>query len=392
MHTRSHVLSVFLIVTLFVVGCEAPDNGADETADFPRELSSEYESIELDQVASDLEHPWSIDFLPDDRMLVTERPGRLNLVENGDVTEVTGLPEIEAVNQGGLLEVSLHPEYEETGWIYLTYSQPNGDDETATTLIRGQLDGNELVEVEELFVQDRFSSPGRHYGSKIAWTTDGHLLMSVGDRGADPPRAQDLDDHAGTLLRMNDDGSVPDDNPFTDDPEALDEIYTYGNRNIQGLVVDPETDEIWSTEHGPRGGDELNLLEAGNNYGWPTVTLGWDYGTEDVFPDAEARRMDDMEGPIYEFLPTHAPSGLALVTGDEFPAWEGNLLAGGLRSERIRRVVVGEYEGEYEVFHEEELLLGEIGRVRDVREGPDDAIYVLTDHSDGGIYRMTSAD
>lgn len=391
MNSLLEQLSIFLAAALLVLGCEAPGDEVDE-ADFPRDLSTEYENIQLDRVVDGLEHPWSVDFLPDDRMIVTERPGRLNIVENGEVTEVSGLPEIESVNQGGLMEVSLHPDYEENGWIYLTYSKPNDNDETATALVRGQLDGTDLVEVEELFVQNIYSSPGRHYGSKLAWTQDGHLLMSIGDRGAEPPRAQDLDDHAGTLLRMNDDGSVPEDNPFADDPEALDEIYTYGNRNIQGLVVDPETDEIWSTEHGPRGGDELNLLEAGNNHGWPTVTLGWDYGTEDWFPDAEARRMEGMTEPIYEFLPTHAPSGLALVTSDEFPNWEGNLLAGGLRSERIRRVVVGEYEGAYEVFHEEELLLEEIGRIRDVREGPDGAIYVLTDHSDGGIYQITSAE
>ncbi|REL24346.1 PQQ-dependent sugar dehydrogenase [Rhodohalobacter sp. SW132] len=354
-----------------------------------RTLGSQYVEMELDRIAGPFEHPWSVAFLSDDRMLVTERPGRLVIVENGELTTVEGTPEVHASGQGGMMDVLPHPDYEENGWIYLTYSKSNGSDETATTLVRGRLDeNNSFVDMEEIFVQNRYSSPGRHYGSRLVWHNDGTLLMSVGDRGADPPRAQATDDHAGTLLRLNDDGSVPDDNPFVNDPDVANEIYTYGHRNIQGLIVNQETDEIWSTEHGPRGGDELNYHQAGENYGWPVVTLGRDYGSEGPFPDAEARTMEGMVDPVYEFLPTHAPSGLALVTSDQFPAWEGNLLAGGLRSERIRRLVL--YENE--VIHDEELLLGEVGRIRDVRQGPDGNIYVVTDSDEGYLYRVSAAE
>lgn len=380
--------SSILLLLISGFGCAVPEGeGPDsEPGEFePRNLSTEYQDIRLVKIAGDLENPWALAFLPDDRMLVTERPGRLNIVENGEITEISGVPEVQAQNQGGLLDVSVHPDYENNGWIYLTYSKPNGGNDTATAVARAQLDGYSLINVEDVFVQDRFSSPGRHYGSRIAWTNDGKMLISIGDRGTDPPRAQDLDDHAGTLLRLNDDGSVPDDNPYVGRDDVHPEIFSYGHRNIQGLVVDPETGDIWGTEHGPRGGDELNLIEATNNYGWPTASLGRSYGNEGEFhAGTETRHREGMVDPVYELLPTHAPSGLALVTSDQFPRWQGNLLAGGLRSERIRRLVLEDHV----VIHEEEIIHREIGRIRDVREGPDGYIYVLNDATDGGIFRI----
>ena len=385
-------ISIFLLMT--AVGCaaeEPTERTETETTDTweTKELRTQYEEISLTKVVGDLERPWSVAFLPDGRKLITERPGRLNVVENENVTEVNGTPEVTARGQGGMMEVSVHPEYEGNGWIYLTYSKGNDDGETAVALVRGQLEGTDFVNQEEIFIQNRYSSPGRHYGSKLAWDSNGYLYMSIGDRGANPPRAQDLSDHAGTLLRMYDDGSVPADNPFVNDPDVADEIYSYGHRNIQGLVIDPETDEIWATEHGPRGGDELNYVEPGNNYGWPRASLGRDYGDEHEFhAGTEARHIEGMIDPVYEFLPTHAPSGLALVTSDNFPNWKGNLLAGGLASERIRRLYIEVYDGEHTVIHDEELLLGEVGRIRDVREGPDGNIYVLTDEDPGGLYMV----
>jgi len=353
------------------------------------ELRTEYQDIKVAKVAGDLERPWALAFLPDNRMLVTERPGRLNIVENGNVTVVNGTPEVRAVNQGGMMEVSVHPNYSENGWIYLTYSQAGPDDETALTVVRGQLDGADFVQMEEIFQQNRFSSPGRHYGSKIAWDNEGYMYVSIGDRGANPPRAQDNSDHAGTLLRLNDNGTVPDDNPFVGDDDVANEIFSYGHRNIQGLVINQENNEIWATEHGPRGGDELNYIEPGKNYGWPTVSLGRDYRDDREFHNhTEARQMESMVDPVYEFLPTLAPSGLALVTTDKFPQWEGNLLAGGLRPERIRRLVIEDYT----VIHDEELLTFELGRIRDVREGPDGFIYVVTDETPGAIYRIEPND
>jgi glucose/arabinose dehydrogenase len=411
MTIRTTAFSLLGLSLLLVAGCsvEANNGSNDQAVETSSELaaeseeegaiaasgglneidsdSTEYEDIRVMQLANGLENPWAVAFLPDDRLLITERPGRLLLWDDGDIEEISGLPDISARGQGGLLDVVTHPDFEENGWVYFTYSKPNGSGDTATALGRGRLEDTALTDVEDLFVQDRYSGPGRHYGSRLAWRADGTLMMSIGDRGSEPPRAQDQGDHAGSVLRLNDDGSVPSDNPFVDDPDVLDEIYTYGNRNIQGLVVDPDTDTVWATNHGPRGGDEIQLLSAGNNYGWPLVTRGLDYGSEGPFPDAVTRRMDGVEEPFYEFLPTHAPSGLAFVTTEQFPAWQGNLLAGGLRSERIRRVVFDENE----VLHEEELLLGTVGRIRDVRQGPDGLIYVLSDASDGGLYRIEPA-
>ncbi len=347
-------------------------------------IRTEYQAIQLEKVADGLEHPWSIAFLPDGDMLVTERPGHLNRIDaDGNKTRISGTPEVHVQNQGGLLEVALHPEFSDNGYVYLTYSKPNGSD-TATALARGRLDGDELVDLEDIFVQERYSSPGRHYGSKLAWMPDGTLLMSIGDRGAEPPRAQDLGDHAGKLLRMNDDGTVPEDNPFVDQDGVLPEIYSYGHRNIQGLIVHPETGDIWATEHGPRGGDELNLVLPGENYGWPAATKGRDYRTEEQFGDS-VRSHPDMVDPVIDWTPSLAASGLAVLVDDHFSAWQGNLLAGGLRAEQIRRVL---FEDGIPV-HEEELIRGKVGRIRDVRIGPDGNIYVATDHTDGAIYRIS---
>jgi aldose sugar dehydrogenase len=380
-------LFLSMAIAVAAIGCEAVQ---EEEAWQDLELRSEYHNLKVVKVAGDLERPWALAFLPDGRMLVTERPGRLNIVENGNVTQVNGTPEVRAVNQGGMLEVSVHPNYEENGWVYLTYSKQQSDgDDTALTVVRGRLDGNDFIDIEEIFVQNRYSSPGRHYGSKIAWDSDGYMYVSIGDRGANPPRAQDNSDHAGTLLRLNDDGTVPDDNPYVGDDSVANEIFSYGHRNIQGLVINHENNEIWATEHGPRGGDELNYVRATVNYGWPTASLGRDYRDDTSFHDhTEARQVDGMEDPVYEFLPTLAPSGLALVTSDKFPRWDGNLLAGGLRSERIRRLVIEDRQ----VVHDEELLTFEIGRIRDVREGPDGFIYVVTDENPGGIYRIEPND
>ncbi|MFU8820633.1 MAG: PQQ-dependent sugar dehydrogenase [Gammaproteobacteria bacterium] len=348
------------------------------------EIRTQYEKVRLVQVIGGLEHPWAVAFLPDGRYLVTERPGRLNMVAAGVTTPVAGLPEVHAHRQGGLLDVALHPDFADNGWVYLSYAKGDADG-TTTALGRGRLDGARLVDFEELFVQDRVSEAGRHYGARMAWRADGTLLLAIGDRGAEPARAQDLKDHAGKVLRLNADGSVPADNPFVGRADVHPEIYSLGHRNIQGLVVAPGTDQAWSTEHGERGGDELNLIRAGKNYGWPIVTKSRDYRSEAQY--GEARSREGVTEPVYEFLPTLAPSGLALVTKDRFPRWRGNLLAGGLRAERIRRVVLEDGV----VVHEEELLLGLVGRIRDVREGPDGYIYILNDQADGGLYRLEPA-
>ncbi len=346
------------------------------------ELSSEYQDLRVVRLAGGLDQPWAVAFLPDGRLLVTERAGRMQILSEEGRAEVAGLPEIHAQRQGGLLDVVLHPEYDENGWIYFTYSK--GDEEgTATTLTRARLDGTELTDVEELFASNERVPPGGHYGSRILFLDDGTLLMSIGDRGSEPARAQDTRDHSGSILRLNDDGTVPNDNPFVDEEDFAPEIFTFGHRNPQGLALHPETGEIWSTEHGPRGGDELNLIRAGENYGWPVVSLGRNYGTQE--PWGEARQMPGLTDPVWEFLPTLAPSGLAVIDGPDFAdAWQGNLLAGGLGSQRILRLVTENGE----LVHLEELLRGELGRIRDVRQGPDGHIYLLTGESDGSLVRL----
>ncbi len=383
--TKIRLATITLLVVAVAVGC-----AADETADrsyneepATKEFRTEYQDIKVTKLAGDLDRPWAVAFLPDGRFLVTERSGYLNIVDDGEVIRVNGTPPVKAVNQGGMMEVVTHPDYEENGWIYLTFSRENDEGDTAVVVLRGRLDGTDFVDQEEVFVQNRYSSPGRHYGSKIVWDNAGYMYVSIGDRGADPPRAQDLGDHAGTLLRMYSDGSVPSDNPFIGQDGVAPEIFSYGHRNIQGVIIDLETNEIWATEHGPRGGDELNFVEAGKNYGWPDASYGRDYGNEHRFHNhTVARDIEGMVPPVYELLPTHAPAGLALVTSDNFPRWKGNLLAGGLRPERIRRLVIEDYT----VIHEEELLTFEYGRIRDVREGPDGNIYFVTDENPGGLY------
>ncbi len=348
---------------------------------------TEYQPVRVEALAENIAHPWAIGFLPDGRLLVTERAGQLKLIDaDGSITEIDGTPEVAAQRQGGLLEVLPHPDFEDNGWIYLTYSKADESGMTATALARGRLAGDRLVDLEDLYVQERYSDPGRHYGSKLAWMPDGTLLMSVGDRGSEPPRAQAMDDSAGKLLRLTEDGGIPSDNPFVGRDDVLPEIYTLGNRNIQGLIVHPETGEVWSSEHGPRGGDELNLMQGGANYGWPVVSRGRDYRTEEQFGDS-VRSHPDMVEPVIDWTPSLAASGLAVLVDDHFPAWQGNFLAGGLRTEQIRRVV---FENGAPVY-EEELLRGKMGRVRDVRVGPDGNIYVAIDSPNGTVYRISPA-
>lgn len=351
-------------------------------------IGTQHHDLRLERVATGLENPWAMAQLPDGSFLVSERPGRLaHISEAGEITHLEGVPEVNARGQGGLLDVVLHPDYGQPGgehdWIYVTWSQA-GSGGTATALSRARLEDDALVDVEELFVQDRVSGPGRHYGSRLAWLPDGTLLMSIGDRGSQPPRAQDKGDHAGSILRLTETGEVPDDNPFLDDADALDELYSVGNRNAQGLIVNA-SGAVWSTEHGPRGGDELNLIEAGENYGWPEVSRGRDYGTgEPIGADS----LPGMRDPIYVFDGTLAPSGLTEVTGDRFSEWQGNLLAGGLRSQLLKRLTLdGDTVAESEV-----ILDGEIGRIRDVRQGRDGALYLLDDDSRGSLYRLVPAD
>ncbi|OOG24569.1 hypothetical protein B1C78_08700 [Thioalkalivibrio denitrificans] len=368
--------SRFFLLTILCLAVSLPA-AAWET------FGSEYQQGQIVPVAEGIAHPWAVGFLPDGRKLVTSREGPIYLVDNDSKTRLAGTPDVHVQNQGGMLDLVVHPDYEANGWIYMTYAKGDSSG-TVPALARARLDGERLTDLEVLFESNTVTSPGRHYGSRILFLDDGTLLMSIGDRGAEPMRAQDPLDHSGSLVRLNEDGSVPEDNPFVGDDRYAPEIYSYGHRNIQGIVRHPDTGDIWVTEHGPRGGDELNLILPGRNYGWPVATLGRDYRTEEDFPDARARHKEGMEDPVFEFLPTLAPSGLAVVTSERFPAWQGNLLAGGLRAERVMRIRIEDQE----VVHMEELFHGTIGRIRDVREGPDGYLYLLNDRADGGLYRV----
>jgi aldose sugar dehydrogenase len=350
-------------------------------------MSTEYQPLRLVRVAGGLEHPWAVAVLAGGRLLVSERPGRLLLVgPEGRRDQVAGLPPVHAQNQGGLLDVVPHPDHARNGWVYITYSKGDAD-ATVPALIRARLDGTRLADVEELFESNTPTSPGRHYGSRILFLDDGTLLMTIGDRGARPERAQDPLDHSGTIVRLTETGGVPPDNPFVGRPDYAPEVYTYGHRNIQGIVRHPTTGDIWVTEHGPRGSDELNLIVPGRNYGWPVASLGRDYRTQEQF--GQRFPVEGMTPPVFEFLPTLAPSGLAVVEGGGYhQTWQGNLLAGGLRAQRVLRLVIEDRQ----VVHAEELLLHEVGRIRDVRQGPDGLVYVVTDQEDGAVYRLEPVD
>lgn len=343
-------------------------------------------TLGIERVASGLVHPWSVAFLPDGRYLVSERRGQLVLIDhNGDKRELVGMPDVSQQGQGGLLDIALHPAFGdgEHDWIYFTWSKPDGSN-TRTALSRVKWQADSLGNVEHLFEQDRASSPGRHYGSRLAWQQDGTLLMTIGDRGRNPTRAQARDDHAGSTLRLTDTGGVPDDNPFVDDTSTLDEIYTLGNRNSQGMTV-LANGEPWASEHGPRTGDELNHLIAGENYGWPRVSRGNDYATNQPIG---ANHLPGMRDPAYIFQGRFAPSGLTQVTGTSFPEWRGDLLAGGLASQQLVRLTLGDDQNVDKIIQSEVVLNGELGRLRDIRQAPDGALYLLTDAKSASLYRL----
>ncbi len=378
-------MSLFALAgTLFVVsGCGVEPSVAQDQEGDDTILRSALHDYRVVTVAEGLETPWSMAFLPDGDMLVTERPGRLRVVRDGALLEapVAGVPEVVAQGQGGLLDVIPHPDFASNQLIYLSYSKPMSDRESGTTgVIRARFEGDALHDIEEVF---EANSEGRgHYGSRLAFDADGYLFITVGDRQA-PPRgnlaahpAQDPTNHHGTLNRIHDDGRIPADNPFVDQPGMEPSIWSYGHRNQQGLAIHPESGDIWTTEHGPQGGDELNLIQPGINYGWPVVGYGVNYGSGSAIH--EATMMEGMESPRHYWVPSIATSGLMFYTGDQFPEWQDNLFVGGLGGQQIARLTL---DGQDIVA--EETILQDMGRVRDVRQGPDGYIYVALEERGG---------
>jgi aldose sugar dehydrogenase len=360
-------------------GCGGRTDAAAQGA-----VASEQATFELVTVVSGLEHPWGMAFLPDDSILVTERPGRVRIVRDGqlDPEPIDGVPAVYASGQGGLLDVALHPEFESNRLVYLSYAAPL-DRGAHTHVARAQLGERALEDLEVIFRARPPASGGRHFGSRLAFDREGYLYVTVGERG-DPHRAQDPADHAGSVLRLHDDGRVPQDNPFVDGGGAP-EVFSYGHRNAQGMATHPETGIPWLHEHGARGGDEVNIVRPGINYGWPVITYGIDYSGA---PIGEGTHKEGMAQPIYYWVPSIAPSGMAFYDGEAFPEWRGDVFVGALRSRLLARL---ELEDD-KVVAEERLLEGAIGRIRDVEVGPDGYLYLLTDESDGALYRLEPAD
>lgn len=345
-------------------------------------FKSEKHAFRVATLVTGLENPWSIAFLPDGRMLVTERAGRLRLVSHDfklNPKPIDGLPEVVPQGQGGLFDVVLHPQYAQNGWIYWAYNAP-GPGGWGTALARGKLQDHRMTEVQVLFSMQPKTRSGLHFGGRIVFDQAGLLYLTLGDRG-DKDRAQKLGDHAGSVIRLHDDGRVPANNPFVNRAGALAEKWTLGNRNMQGAALHPQTGELWTHEHGPQGGDEVNVMRSGINYGWPVITYGVNYGLGTKIGEGQVKA--GLEQPLHVWVPSIAPSGMAFVSGSQFPQWQGNLLVGALSGQTLVRLTL---EGE-KVLGEERLLQGR-SRLRDVRMGPDGFVYLLTDEAKGALLRL----
>tara|TARA_R110002020_G_scaffold47905_2_gene136825 strand:+ start:8641 stop:9762 length:1122 start_codon:yes stop_codon:yes gene_type:complete len=355
------ILSIYIFVVMTSVSCgQEPKNEVK----VPENMVFTTETV-IDGIPI----PWGMAFLPDGAMLITEKSGELIHFKDGSKTVIGNVPEVYVRGQGGLLDVELHPDYKNNGWLYLSYSSAEGDDKGGNTAImRARLKDNKLVDVQQLYKATPNTSKGQHFGSRLEFDNEGYLYFSIGERGDRDINPQDIGRDGGKIYRVKDDGSIPSDNPFVGTDGAKTAIYSYGHRNPQGLAKHPETGEIWDHEHGPRGGDEINIIAKGKNYGWPVVTYGINYsGT----PITDKTEMEGMEAPIHYWVPSIAPSGMAFVTSDKYADWKGSLLVGSLSFQYLERLVL---DGTKVVAREK--LLADMGRVRSVRQGPDGLIYV----------------
>ena len=343
---------------------------------------SEEHRFRVTKVAQGLERPWSLAFLPEGRMLVTEKPGRLRLIANNQLVPapIAGVPQVTVHGQGGFFDVVLHPQFDKNRLVYLSYAA-RGDDGVGTELARARFVQDRLEDLQVLFRQSPKGRSGNHFGGRIVFDRAGFLYLTLGDRG-EMPRAQKPDDHAGSVIRLHDDGRVPADNPFNGRPGWKPEKLDLGHRNMQGAALDPVSGRLWTHEHGPQGGDEINVIRAGVNYGWPVITYGVNYGIGTKI--GEGTHKEGMAQPLHYWVPSIAPSGMAFYTGDRFPKWKGDLFVGSLKFQLLVRLRL---DGE-KVVKEERLLQGALGRIRDVRNGPDGFIYVVTDENPGVVARL----
>ena len=374
---RVHIFRTLHILLIGLAAC-LPTWAQDRSS----VINSEKQAFRLVTLLTVLENPWSLAFLPDGRMLVTEKAGRLRLVSQDfklNPKPIEGLPEVVAQGQGGLFDVVLHPQYAQNGWVYWAYNAP-GPGGWGTALARGRLQDHRMTEVQVLFSMQPKTRSGHHFGGRIVFDQAGMLYLTLGDRG-DKGRAQKMDDHAGSVIRLHDDGRIPANNPFVSRAGVLTEKWTLGNRNMQGAALHPKTGELWTHEHGPQGGDEVNVMRSGLNYGWPIITYGVNYGLGTKIGEGQAKA--GLVQPLHVWVPSIAPSGMAFVSGTQFPHWQGDLLVGALRGQMLVRLSL---DGE-KVLGEERLLQGR-SRLRDVRMGPDGFVYLLTDEAQGALLRL----
>lgn len=375
------VKSRILSSALWVLGAFTLTVSAAQ-ADTAQSFSSQRHDFKVAELAGGLNHPWGMAFLPNGDILVTERAGRLRVLADGQLVDapIAGGPEVDARGQGGLLDVALDPDFATNQTLYLSYSG-SGAGGVNTEVARARLQDMQLTDLQVIFAADPKTRGKAHYGSRLAFDKDNKLIITLGDRYSFLHDAQDPKNHIGVIARINTDGSVPPDNPFANGADGEPRVYSYGHRNVQGLAVRPEDQSIWAHEHGPRGGDEVNKLIPGANFGWPAITYGIDYSGAIISEKTEA---PGMEQPIVYWVPSIAPSGMAFYTGDKFPEWQGNLFVGSLKFTHLRRLTL---DGD-EVVDQEPLIEDLRHRIRDVRNGPDGYLYVLTDSPDGKVLRL----
>ncbi len=379
---KNHNILTTFSIFIFLISCSNGDKIdfrqlIDEANN--NYVKSEKLNYKVDTIATGLNNPWGLTFLPNNDLLVTERNGEIRIIRDDKLLEqkITGVPKVFEKGQGGLFEILLHPDYETNGWLYISYAAP-GDGGGNTAIMRAKLGGFNLINKKVIFQAEPFLKGGNHFGGRMEFDRDGYLYFSVGERG-NRKNAQTLKNHSGKIHRLHDDGSIPSDNPFVNTSGAKREIYTYGNRNPQGMAIHPESGEIWTHEHGPMGGDEINIIKAGSNYGWPEVTYGKNYSGTTITKFTSKEGMAD---PLHYWVPSIAPCGMSFVNSDLYPAWKGDLLVGSLKFQYVARL---ELEGE-QVVHEERLVEN-LGRIRAITEGPDGYLYVSTE-SPGMVVRI----
>ncbi|MGI9043919.1 MAG: PQQ-dependent sugar dehydrogenase [Gemmatimonadaceae bacterium] len=375
--------ALFSLTAVSLLACKAEPVPAQGPAQASPQPASRNGTVSVETVARGLANPWGLEILPDGRFLVTERPGRLRIVERDGTLSapVSGVPAVAARGQGGLLDVALDPSFATNRVIYLSYSEP-ADGTAGTSVARARLGDGRLEDLRVIYQQTPKVSGSSHFGSRIVFRGDGTMFITQGDRASHRQQAQNLSSGIGKIVRINSDGSVPQDNPFIGRSGARPEIWSYGHRNVQSAAIDPATGRLWTVEHGARGGDELNQPEAGKNYGWPVISYGRDYSGAKI---GEGTAKEGMEQPVYYWDPVIAPSGMTFYTGDAFPEWKGSILVGGLSPGLLVRLAMSDGR-----VTSEERYLGDLReRIRDVKEGPDGSVYVITDSSQGRILRLS---